>query len=1114
MKPEQKDTKDYIVSLFTKCAKELGDAGPDAEPGKNCYADGQAYYSLYWYYKNCILDDLNENGPQFSPILSAYFFKNIQAVTNPKEPSKNKQNEIEKQINELFPQDDYKLNEDQINAALKAIYYPISIIKGPPGTGKTNTIMHIVALALNRGETVAVVSTNSYAVKNVEEKAYDSLKKYNNQVKNNAQRKGQIKRISQKDLAFSAALKLAALGNAEIRKSATDPLSNTRFGFDGGTHTFSNGDSITGWETAKTFSEFTKPHPFVTSTIHSLKKCFADGDKAKFDLLIMDEASQTNLITGVVALSCAKRVVLVGDENQLPPVITDEDAEKLSNIISSSKNVTKSSDTEAIQGIDLLQGHSPYNLSRKDFSFLESCDEVFANPQIKTFLRDHYRYHPAIIGFCNQFIYENKLNINTALEVGAPPVPIRIVWYEGDYREQVPRLLKQQKNYNPEQKCNPVEIKSTSVNRKQLSILREEESCRLLRYAKEGKSICILTPFNGQITLIRDFIYELLNGVIEKDAIAFGTLDGDDSSKTDKSKKKAKNDKEIIGALTIHKSQGQEFDIVYLLPVEDGNWEWPWSQGRRLVNVAASRAKKELVVIVSTKLMEPSTQKRLTGRIAKVVNPADEKDDLNNQHLYVRRLIEYTRSLIEDSKSNNLSLGEYGFHRTCLSSIFDEIPFLQNPANSKQASSPESCMIEAAQKISLPQLSCAHNVSFENIYIESTDSKSNRSNCLKYALSNLAQDFYSAPEEAHFDFVFFEKSTKRVIAAIEIDGAQHRFVKNRESLKQSNELDGKKDLIAREICHATLAWLGKIHDGSLERCKGTLDEWVFSPTEIPNNSSFVFLRIPSDGSTYWETDALRNREQKRQDANSRITTPPTIEDYLQAQLAIFKENKMNESISVDTPLRFFISDEIEECQQYLTISQCLKEWKDDPHLAPLIAGITSQNMNEHLIQAGYLCRKPYEKENQIDAISIAEETKAAEKTYCTPTKKGEKIGIREYQGINSKDNSAFRNSHYSQNAKAYLLKHLYEILGCQPKKQEAVNDPLAVLIFTQLFNQAELWPHVIIRYGRSQCGGRLSYNAYCFILLNPAKYIRIPRLDSAMSDKTKKVAKMRLLMLP
>ncbi|WP_187152154.1 AAA domain-containing protein, partial [Treponema endosymbiont of Eucomonympha sp.] len=56
-----------------------------------------------------------------------------------------------------------------------ALSSPLSIIEGPPGTGKTQTILNIIACAIMRGESVAAVSSNNSATANILEK----LQKYN-----------------------------------------------------------------------------------------------------------------------------------------------------------------------------------------------------------------------------------------------------------------------------------------------------------------------------------------------------------------------------------------------------------------------------------------------------------------------------------------------------------------------------------------------------------------------------------------------------------------------------------------------------------------------------------------------------------------------------------------------------------------------------------------------------------------------------------------------------------------------------------------------------------------------------------------------------------------------
>ncbi len=61
-------------------------------------------------------------------------------------------------------------NYSQMEAVRKAFSNDFSLIQGPPGTGKTHTILNIVANAIINNKSVAVVSGNNEATRNVEEK--------------------------------------------------------------------------------------------------------------------------------------------------------------------------------------------------------------------------------------------------------------------------------------------------------------------------------------------------------------------------------------------------------------------------------------------------------------------------------------------------------------------------------------------------------------------------------------------------------------------------------------------------------------------------------------------------------------------------------------------------------------------------------------------------------------------------------------------------------------------------------------------------------------------------------------------------------------------------------
>ena len=135
----------------------------------------------------------------------------------------------------------------------------------------------------------------------------------------------------------------------------------------------------------KRSSAFLKEYPIILSTTFSATSSLKN---IIYDYVIVDEASQVDLTTSVLAMSCAKNMVIVGDLKQLPNVVP-EDVRKTVAQLSIGNNIA-------------------LNYRYEENSLLSSMCKTYENIS-RTLLREHYRCHPKIIGFCNQKIYNNQL---------------------------------------------------------------------------------------------------------------------------------------------------------------------------------------------------------------------------------------------------------------------------------------------------------------------------------------------------------------------------------------------------------------------------------------------------------------------------------------------------------------------------------------------------------------------------------------------------------------------------------------------------------------------------------------------------------------------------------
>ncbi len=219
--------------------------------------------------------------------------------------------------------------------------------------------------------------------------------------------------------------------------------------------------------------------PVVLSTTFSARSSLHN---AEYDYLIMDEASQVSVETGVLALSCVRNAVIVGDTMQLPNVVTSIDKKKLEDIAN--------------------QYNIPEGYHCEKNSFLQSVINIL--PYVpQTLLREHYRCVPDIINFCNQKFYSGQLVIMTK---------------ENEETESI-FAVKTAKGFH----CHD------HVNLREIEVISQEI---LPKLSFSKNEIGIIAPYNNQVEQIKSVVDPEIDVATvhkfqgrEKDAIIMGVTD-------------------------------------------------------------------------------------------------------------------------------------------------------------------------------------------------------------------------------------------------------------------------------------------------------------------------------------------------------------------------------------------------------------------------------------------------------------------------------------------------------------------------------------------------------------------------------------------------------------
>lgn len=754
--------------------KEIADTvGLKTEEGDNILAD--SYESISEIPENCIL----------SSFLNATLLPNNSKSAKP----------------DFFP---FGFNLSQRNAVNKAFANNLSVIEGPPGTGKTQTILNIIANAVLNGQSVAVVSSNNSATKNVYEKLekngiefiaaflgnsqnkkefigsqkeipdlsifnltntqkadikektttlinelsehldkknelatlklqIDNLKtEYEHFKETNIERKEkkvELKRNITAEKILELWISLELLGEKRkninfIRRviyrlkygikdksfysNSLDEMificqskyyptkiheltnridfleqSLKNFAFDSKMKKYTEmsmqllkaelcnrynqqkRETYTISELRQKSNEFIKDYPVIMSTTYSLRQSLSD--KLLYDYVIIDEASQVDLATGALALSCAKRAVIVGDIKQLPNVV-DTDMQIKTDMVFKSYNLKE-----------------PYSYS--NHSLLSSILELLPTVP-KTLLKEHYRCHPKIIEFCNIKFYDNQLIVHTEYT---------------DKRQPLVVYKTPQGNHARER-----------MNQRQIDIITQE----IIPNEKlENVDLGIVTPYRNQTNALQK------------------TFQGTS-----------------IKADTVDKFQGRENDVIILSTVDNEISDFTDNPNR--LNVAVSRAVEQLIL---------------------VVNGNESENDSNISDLI--KYIEYNNFSIVQSELN---------------SIFD---LLYKGYEEERAK-----IIRKSGKVSAFD---SENLMFGLIKQVLADEKFLKYDVIiHFPIKQLIKDFSKLDEEetkyasnplTHIDFLIYNKLGKTPVLGIEVDGFEY----HKDGTKQADRDKMKDQILAK-----------------------------------------------------------------------------------------------------------------------------------------------------------------------------------------------------------------------------------------------------------------------------------------------------------------------------
>lgn len=429
---------------------------------------------------------------------------------------------------------DPSLNDSQKEAIRFALASrEVALIHGPPGTGKTHTLIELILQLVAREQRLLVCGPSNISVDNIVERLavhkvpmvrlghparlLPSVLNHSLEVLTKTSEAAAIVTDVRSEMDAKQA-SIRKTRNARERRAIYGELKDLRKEYR--------------QREGRVVGDLVKGSKVVLSTLHGAGGFHLKNER--FDVVIVDEASQALEAQCWIPIlqSGALKLVLAGDHLQLPPTIKSLNTKQNKGTQPKLKNGVEKV-TEATADLKLDEDkteHSKYKEGKERGAVLETTlfDRLLAlyGDRVKRMLTTQYRMHEKIMAFPSAALYENKL-------IAADAVKVRLLYelkYDvmnsEDTREPLVFFDTQGGEFPEKIEDDDTGAKGKSsllaesrVNEHEAAIVQMHVR-NLVEAGVKPEDIAVVTPYNGQLATLSQMLKDKFPG------IELGSIDG------------------------------------------------------------------------------------------------------------------------------------------------------------------------------------------------------------------------------------------------------------------------------------------------------------------------------------------------------------------------------------------------------------------------------------------------------------------------------------------------------------------------------------------------------------------------------------------------------------